>query len=105
MLSFSHEENQRPRRCPFCFEALWIELGECLDIIRETWRGRIEGSDLVFAMEKIKRCSVQLKEWNRTAFGFVKVRIQKVRDHLKMITKVDQIGLNLDKQDKARAEL
>lgn len=61
----SNGENQRWKRKPFRFEAMWLTDFECNGVVTTAWACNLKGLPMVVAMKKIKKGKKMLKAWNR----------------------------------------
>ena len=64
-------EQQRWRRKPFQFEAMWTLNPACREVISKAWDYTTEGTPMFKATRKLQRCKKSLKAWNQDHFGNV----------------------------------
>ena len=81
-------EQQRWRRKPFRFEAMWTLNPACREAISKAWDCTTKGTLMFKATRKLQRCKKSLKAWNQDHFGNVQRNIKQVKDRLWRVEEV-----------------
>ncbi|XP_057770800.1 uncharacterized protein LOC130990594 [Salvia miltiorrhiza] len=83
LLTLSKEvENIQPRPKPFRFEAMWLKDGRCKELCQQLWDS---GSNTNIADDFNKKMAAmghKLKIWERSVFGQVRKKCEKLREEL-----------------------
>ncbi|XP_059068451.1 uncharacterized protein LOC131858970 [Cryptomeria japonica] len=64
------QDDSAPERCPFKFEAMWLQDGNIKNLIGQWWQHKLEnpGNKAFTFFKKIQFVKDQLKQWNRVTF-------------------------------------
>jgi len=69
-LSLKRDQNRRPQKKRFMFEAMWTRDTRCWEVMESSWdfRGNLPNAQLV---DRLRNCKERLKSWNWREFGNV----------------------------------
>ncbi|XP_057803416.1 uncharacterized protein LOC131018725 [Salvia miltiorrhiza] len=75
---------------PFRFINVWTSHPEFMNLVKKVWEEtKIPGWSCFVFKEKLKRLKVVLKEWNRSTFGDIDLRIRSLKDDLHQWDSID----------------
>lgn len=75
---------------PFRFESFWVTEEDCRSIVSLAWSKDWEGSMMLAMCKKLRGCKELLKEWDRTKFRDLRLRIAVTKEQLLDVQK--QLG-------------
>nr|POE74098.1 hypothetical protein CFP56_64342 [Quercus suber] len=101
----SNGENQRRRRKPFRFEAMWLTDPERNGVLSMAWACNVEGSPMAVATKKVAKCKKMLKAWKRDQFGNVLQKIKKTKELLWRVEKEAVRSGRVDEVKRLKLEL
>lgn len=79
------EEIRRFFKRQYKFEAMWLTVDECEEIIRTTWNQNFTGSPHFILVQKLKASREALRVWNKNVFGNIFHRKQMLQEQRKGI--------------------
>ena len=65
MVNFDFHDKRALRR--FKFEIIWVEMEECVELIRKGWECKGQGSQIYKLVQKLKGCRTMLTKWSKEA--------------------------------------
>lgn len=68
---------------PFRFEIMWVGEKTCVDTIEQVWSQGSSRDKMGAIMDRILKCGVRLKQWNKSRFGNVQKRLGANFEQLK----------------------
>ncbi|XP_071901112.1 uncharacterized protein [Coffea arabica] len=77
------------RKKRFYFDKRWLQRDEVLDVVRQAWDQRDDGSRMFKVMQKVKRCRVNLLKWNSKIQGNSKQKIEQIKDQMQQLNLCD----------------
>ncbi|KAG5536302.1 hypothetical protein RHGRI_023919 [Rhododendron griersonianum] len=79
---------------PFRFESFWLSDEECSQVVSEAWSLDQEGPLMLSVCKKLRACKDRLKEWSRTKFGDLRLKISAAKDRMLEVQTMLEKGFN-----------
>ncbi|KAF5443558.1 hypothetical protein F2P56_036105, partial [Juglans regia] len=104
---FDSEELEKRNKAPklFRFEAMWVGVEQCSQIINRVWHTDGNGGRMEDVLRSMKKCGEQLSEWNKKSFGNVSRKLNMAKHYLKQIQDRDSLHPDSVVVTKARREV
>ena len=67
---------------PFRFEAMWLKDDQCEDVVHSAWDRCLEGDAMGKMLTKVADCQNQLKLWDKSTFGNIRIELARKRKQL-----------------------
>lgn len=71
---------------------MWTKNKDCFRVIKESWKVKVYGFPMFIFDKELKILKSRLKDWNKSNFGNVKIKVIEAEKVLKEIQQ--DIGLN-----------
>lgn len=75
---------------PFKYFSMWADHNDCERLVKESWSQLVIGCHMFVLMQKLKRIKVAFKEWNRSVFGDIHLKVDNVK------SAIEEIQLQID---------
>lgn len=73
-----HSRFYLPQR-PFRFEEMWTKDKSCEGVVHASWDLSLEGDPMMTVLQKVNNCQTQLKSWNKSVFGNIRLALARNR--------------------------
>ena len=60
---------------PFRFEAMWLKDDRRKDVVHLAWDRYLEGEAMGKVLAKVVDCQIQLKLWDKSTFGNIRIEL------------------------------
>ncbi|OMO60224.1 reverse transcriptase [Corchorus capsularis] len=101
LLQFNRKEGFRKR--PYRFKMMWSLNPQCEEVIKEGWNQQLVGSAAYKLVHKLKCTRDVLKRWNKTSFGNLFQRKNKIEKELEKVQQsIDQPRSELEEKELRR---
>nr|XP_027120381.1 uncharacterized protein LOC113737334 [Coffea arabica] len=91
LLMVDTKPQQRNGRRRFFFDQRWAKDKATVPVIRTAWGKVQDGSRMYKVTRKIRECRVALIEWNRSTKGNAKLKIQEIKEQLKVAREAGEL--------------
>ncbi|XP_044500220.1 uncharacterized protein LOC123221430 [Mangifera indica] len=93
---------EKRRKVPFKFYNMWANHKSFLSIVKEVWKGDIEGSPMFNLINKLKRLKGELRRLNRDGFWRILEKVVEAKDKLEDVQ--NRLQSNPHDEDLAKEE-
>lgn len=64
---------------------MWINHADCKRLIQEAWSIPVQGCPMTILRQKLKNVKTKIKEWNKTVFGNIQLRVENAMSAVESI--------------------
>ena len=103
-LSLKRDQNRRPHKKRFMFEAIWTRDTRSREVVESSWDfgGNLSNVQLV---DRLRNCKERLKSWNWREFGNVNQLLKEKREQLQHLEAMNSLHGEAEKVQRLKSKI